>query len=312
MGDTMMDRNRNTPFFPNLKKITMEDKPLFDRYLREFPPEISEHTFTNLFMWRYCHDTSWTLWNDLLCILMRPGEAHPVFLSPLGRGDVRGCIVACLDHFRKRGVAARFERVPESLIRQGVAEDPALTCEPDAANYDYVYLAEKLIGLPGRKLHSKRNYIRRFKDAYDYRYKPLDSRSVLDCLLMESEWCNLRRCQEIPGLACEEGAITEALMHLDALKFRGGLIFIEGKLEAFALGEPLNEDTAVIHVEKANPKITGLYPMINQAFCEAEWSGFTYINREQDLGEEGLRRAKESYQPHHQVKKYVVRLAEDA
>jgi hypothetical protein len=92
------------------------------------------------------------------------------------------------------------------------------------------------------------------------------------------------------------------------LGLKGGAILIDGKVEAFTLGEPLNQNTVVIHIEKANPTYEGIYPLLNQAFLENEWSGYTYINREQDLGEEGLRKSKESYFPHHMVNKYIIRL----
>ncbi|MDP2970069.1 MAG: phosphatidylglycerol lysyltransferase domain-containing protein, partial [Deltaproteobacteria bacterium] len=91
---------------------------------------------------------------------------------------------------------------------------------------------------------------------------------------------------------------------------KGGVILIDGKVEAFTLGEPFNSDTVVIHIEKANPAFEGLYSVINQTFLESHWSGFTYVNREQDLGEEGLRKAKESYFPHRMINKYTIGLNE--
>ena len=98
---------------------------------------------------------------------------------------------------------------------------------------------------------------------------------------------------------------------MDTLEFKGGVIEIDGKVEAFALGEQLNPQTAVIHVEKANPQFDGLYQLINQEFCTHEWESVDYINREQDCGEEGLRKAKLSYHPHHLVNKYTVQLKEE-
>jgi hypothetical protein len=113
----------------------------------------------------------------------------------------------------------------------------------------------------------------------------------------------------IPGLLNESIAIKEAFTHFDELGLKGGAILVNEKLEAFTLGEPLNRDTVVIHIEKANSAYEGLYSLINQAFLENEWSEYTYVNREQDLGEEGLRKAKESYFPHHMVNKYTLTLA---
>ena len=127
---------------------------------------------------------------------------------------------------------------------------------------------------------------------------------------METEWCNLRHCELFPSLAGEEKAIFEALQNTETLGFKGGVILINDKVEAFALGETLNPQTAVIHVEKANPAFEGLYQLINQEFCAHEWKNVLYINREQDLGEEGLKKAKLSYHPHHLINKYTVKLKE--
>jgi hypothetical protein len=123
---------------------------------------------------------------------------------------------------------------------------------------------------------------------------------------MQETWCQLKNCQEDPSLLMEDYAIHQALTYFEDLNFRGGAILIDNKVEAFALGEQLNKDTAVIHIEKANPDILGLYAAINQLFCLKTWSHMKYINREQDLGVEGLRKAKESYHPHHMVNKYIL------
>jgi hypothetical protein len=130
---------------------------------------------------------------------------------------------------------------------------------------------------------------------------------LVECFLdMQETWCQLKKCEEDPGLLMEDYAIYQALTHLDELDLQGGAIIIDDKIEAFTLGEPLNQDTAVIHIEKANPDIPGLYAAINQLFCSNAWSHMTYVNREQDLGIEGLRTAKQSYSPHHMVNKYIV------
>jgi hypothetical protein len=126
------------------------------------------------------------------------------------------------------------------------------------------------------------------------------------CLELQAEWCNLRQCQENPGLNSENIAIKELFTYMDKLPVFGCAIFINGKIEAFSIGEKLNEKTAVVHFEKANPEIDGLYQLINQWFCQNELTYYNYVNREQDLGIEGLRRAKESYHPDHLVDKYIV------
>ena len=118
------------------------------------------------------------------------------------------------------------------------------------------------------------------------------------------KWCKIRRCEDDMNLLSESEAVRESLVHFPVLKIDGGVILIDGKVEAFTLGELLNDQTAVVHIEKANPENPGLYAMINQQFCENRWRDLLYINREQDLGEPGLRKAKLSYYPDHFVESF--------
>ena len=129
---------------------------------------------------------------------------------------------------------------------------------------------------------------------------------IEQCLDLQTEWCDVRQCKLNAGLASEDEAIKEVLNLMDRLPIFGGTILIDGKIEAFTLAEKLNNEIAVIHFEKANPKFDGLYQLINQWFCQNELGEYKYVNREQDLGIDGLRKAKQSYHPHHMVNKYVV------
>jgi hypothetical protein len=202
-----------------------------------------------------------------------------------------------------------LERVPERLVKeQGLGEAP-FVAQLDRDQSDYVYLSRDLVELSGREFHAKKNHVNRFKRTYRHEYRRLSADLVEACLALETAWCDLRHCWETPTLASEEVAIHEALHHFGGLSCLGGVVLVEGKVEAFALGEALNPDTFVCHVEKANPDVDGLYAAVNQMFCEAEAARFTYVNREQDLGVPGLRKAKESYQPHHLEHKYRVTLA---
>jgi hypothetical protein len=267
---------------------------------------------------------------------------------------------------KEKGVSVKIVRVPEEVASRFDWNLEGFVVEFDRDQSDYIYLSEDLIHLQGRKYHRKRNHIKQFKEKYTYQYLPLTPELISDCLRLETEWCDLRQCEVMPGLHNESIAIKEAFAHFEALGVnsirnssrstqrlstgealnltemipkddpvvaagpgsapeggplarreqrnffsngvKGGVILIDGKVEAFTLGEPLNHDTVVIHVEKANPAFEGLYPVINQAFLENHWSEYTYVNREQDLGEEGLRKAKESYFPHRMINKYAITL----
>ena len=125
---------------------------------------------------------------------------------------------------------------------------------------------------------------------------------------MQEKWCILRRCEDDLDLLGEWDAVKEILNSYESLDVQGGVVTIENKVMAFTIGQMLNDDTAVVHIEKADPEIPGLYPVINQQFCENSWHDARYINREQDLGMPGLREAKLSYYPDHLVKKFRITL----
>jgi hypothetical protein len=176
----------------------------------------------------------------------------------------------------------------------------------DRNNSDYVYRAEDLIKLTGNRYHQKRNHVNKFLKSYRFEYQVLNDKLVRDFLDLQDSWCQLKDCESNEDLMAEDRAVFEALLHYKYLGLRGGAILIEDKVEAFTLGEKLSQDTAVIHVEKANPDIPGLYAMINQQFCQHEWSEVTYVNRQQDLGVPGMRKAKKSYHPDHMVDKFTL------
>ncbi len=139
-------------------------------------------------------------------------------------------------------------------------------------------------------------------------YLPIGSEHIGACLDLQEKWCTLKRCDDDLSLMAEWEAIREILAHIDRFPLRGGVLLIDNKVEAFTLGEPLTDDTAVIHIEKANADIPGLYALVNQRCCEFCWDNITYINREQDLGMPGLREAKLSYYPNYFVEKFRITL----
>jgi hypothetical protein len=295
------------PEFPQFRDLALEDKPLFHQAFAQFPPQISEFTFTNLFIWRHSYQIKISRFQNFLCLLSEKGES-PFFFPPIGEGDVIEYYQSLLQYLRREGALPKIARVPEAVVDQIDWKAAGMKAELDRSQCDYVYLTQDLIELKGRKYHRKRNHIKQFQEKYSYQYIPLTPEWIPQCLQLETEWCDLRHCEVSPGLLNESVAIKEAFTHFEGLGVQGGAILIDGKVEAFTLGDPLNSETVVIHIEKANPAYEGLYPTINQAFLENQWSGYTYVNREQDLGEEGLRKAKESYFPHHLVNKYVVTL----
>lgn len=300
---------REVPEFPQKRDLSLNDRPLLNALFRAFPPQISEFTFTNLFIWRHAYRTKLSRYKNFLCLLAEKEETF-FFFPPIGEGELVECCRTLLRAMKGEGKVARIARVPEKIISQFTWEAEGFIVEYDRDQSDYVYLVEDLVQLRGRRYHRKRNHLKRFHEQYPHQYVPLTPERISQCLNLQTAWCDLRHCETDPGLTSESTAIREALTHFEALGVMGGAILINGKVEAFCLGEPLNPETVVIHIEKANPEFDGLYPAINQAFLEHHWTSYTYVNREQDLGEEGLRRAKESYFPHHMVHKYSLSLKE--
>jgi hypothetical protein len=304
----MEDPWKEIPEFPQFKDFSLEEKPLLEATFLKFPPVISEFTFTNLFIWRQVYQLRISHLKSLICLLSNKGD-QSFFFPPIGEGDRVESFWILLQYLKERGVSPKIARVPESMVTQIDWKENGMQVELDRNQSDYIYLIKDLTKLEGRKYHRKRNHIKQFKGKYSYQYLSLTPEWISECLRLETEWCDLRHCEVVPGLANESVAIKEALTYFDQLNMKAGAILIDGKLEAFTLGEPLNPETVVIHIEKANPAFEGLYPLINQVFLENEWSAYLYVNREQDLGEEGLRKAKESYFPHHMIHKYTLTLA---
>jgi len=289
----------------DFKPIELPDKPVFDNFFYQDPPQTSELTFTNLFMWRLRYRPRWTVWAGCLIIVLSRGDDQIFGLPPVGMGDKARALDFLFDRLGEMTSEPTVSRVGRDFVEKHV-DSQRFTATPDRANSDYVYLASDLINLPGNKFHRKKNHVNRFARTYQFEYRALDSDVVHSFIGMQETWCKLRNCAENEDLVAEDRAVYEALKNYAGLGFQGGAIFVDSKVEAFALGELLNPDTAVIHVEKANPECHGLYAAINQHFCANTWTGVTFINREQDLGLEGLRKAKLSYHPHHLVEKFVL------
>jgi hypothetical protein len=289
----------------DFKPIEIQDKPLFDEFLRKDPPRISELTFTNLFIWRHHYRPVWLQWNECLLIIFHPQTGTTYGLAPFGPGDKKSALDVLSEEIAKQTSDVRICRVEEEFIKNHI--DPAkYAVVNDRDNSDYVYLTKDLISLSGNKYHRKKNHLNQFIKNFAFEYHPLNKELVKRVLGMQEAWCQIRECVEKPDLLAEDFAVHEALTGYEELGYHGGAILINSVVEAFSLGEALNGDTAVIHIEKANPEILGLYAAINQLFCLNAWPEVTYINREQDMGVEGLRKAKESYYPHHMVDKYTL------
>jgi len=298
-------------------EITLEHKGLLDTYFKSYDPETSELTFTNLFMWRHCNKYSFIEESGFLCIIANPAEGQLYAFFPIpgngasfdkdGINGLKSAFGAISAHFKDTGKRLVFGRVTEkecSIFKE--IRDDISDIIPDRNNSDYLYKCEDLRMLAGKRFDGKRNHISRFKKENEYKYVRIEKDILPECANIMDKWCSLRNCSEDNSLYCERTAVNELLSNYDTLGCIGAAIEVNGNFEAFTIGEMLNWNTAVIHVEKANSSINGLYAAINQEFCANEWQDAIYINREQDLGIEGIRKAKLSYNPVALISKYTV------
>jgi uncharacterized protein len=286
----------NPPLFPELKPVAIEDRALFMEYFSRFPAEACEMTFANMFIWRGFEQPRWAVHNGNLCVLCSPPSEPAYFLQPVGASSLSRTVDACLE------LNPRISRVPESFVSAHGGTHPR---DSDPDNYDYVYSSTDLIHLKGKKFDGKRNRIRKFERGASHRLLNLGREHLEGCRDLFEKWFNGKE-DATRSIQCEKGAILEALDHFEVLGLSGAAVEVDGRIQAFSIGEPLSPDTAVIHIEIANPEFPGLAQFINREFVRNAWSGFPFINREQDIGHPGLRRAKMSYYPHHMVKKYTI------
>ena len=261
-------------------------------------------------MWRKAYNIQWTVEGDFLCV-KACWEGVKFFLPPFGpENGLPGVIDKMMEHAREQNFPFELQGVEAFIAKWLETAKPGLfTCKPERDNYDYVYLATDLIELKGRKFHTKKNHVNSFRKMYsNYQYVPMTAEMTRECIDFVNEWCEERGCVIGDSLDCERNAIIEAMENFTALGFEGGAIYIDDRMAGFTYGERINDDTAVIHVEKGRKEYNGVYGVINQEFCAHNYQEMTYINREEHMGIEGLRKAKESYHPIKMVEKYIVKL----
>lgn len=294
------------PRFPVFKELGIEDKSIFDEFFKKYPPEISEYTFTNLFMWRHYYNFKWAMLNENIAIIARP-EEKTYFFPLIGSNKIKETVLEFITYSESLGSGGIMKRVPENVAKLFSDEDK-IKVELDRDNSDYVYLITNMIELPGSNYRSKRKSIKQFLREFEYEYHPLNQEMVPGCLELQEDWCNIRACWDDPHLAGEDKAIFDALLHASKLDFKGGVITVEEKIKAFTIGEQLNANKIVVHIEKGSQEreYRGIYALINKLFLENEWADFKYVNREQDTGEEGLRKSKMSYRPEFMVNKFTL------
>jgi len=293
------------PDFPEFTDVDLSFMDMLSDVLSQSPLEASEYTFTNLFAFRKAYDFRISkLGEKILILRSRPPLS---MFCPAGPLNVRDVVGDIFSYLRQHTDEPCIERVPESVVNSSLRNNPLYSIVEERDHFDYIYNLKELIELQGSKYHEKKNRANKFRSSYAYEYLQITPDLIDECLAFEDYWCEVKDCGKYPGLEKERCAILELLRNFSVLNISGGAIRINGKIAALTLGEKISRNTFVIHVEKAHPEFPGLYQVINQEFLINEAIDCKYVNREQDLGITGLRKAKMSYHPVKFIKKYTVR-----
>lgn len=284
------------------KSISIQDKDLLTSFFKSVHILVSDLTFTNLYLWHLARNISYTILNDCLVIKTQYPNENPFIFYPIHKNNNLDCkkkaIFQIMESFKDEGM---------KFSMRSLSKDDKNELEkfmPNIFNFsyredrsDYIYSISELIELKGKKYHKKKTHLNRFVERYNFIYEELNQTNANELIQTYQKWFKKIKDTATIGLHNEYIGIIELLKEFSNLDFKGGILRVDEQIIAFSFGEPLNINTVVIHIEKANPEFQGSYQAINKEFLENAWKNYELVNREEDLGIEGLRKAKRSYQP---------------
>jgi len=283
--------------------INIERQQDYLRLFRGCAQNASDYSFVNLWGWADEYGLMWA-WDENL-VWIKQTKPETVFWAPVGQWKDMDWKIILGSKF---SIPAVFIRIPEDLVsiwkNCGHSE---MAIEEARGHWDYLYSVEELVELKGNRFHKKKNLLSQFIKTYKYDYIPLDQNMVDNALSMQDDWCAWRDCEASETLSSENRVIEKVLKAWHKLPdLKGGAVVADGKIAAYTVAEQLSDDTLLIHFEKGNQDYKGAYQAINQMFLEHNMAGYKTVNREQDLDNEGLRKAKLSYNPVDFLKKYRI------
>ena len=292
------------------RKAELEDRELISGFFWEHSGRSCDRSFATVYLWARFYGTTFAVVDDALVFRSESDDGF-AFGYPAGEPEhVKRAIETLIEYSAERGVPfAMYGVTPEDFACLEEWFPGRFEIEYNEDYADYVYESEKLATLSGKKLHGKRNHINKFKSLYDGRwsYEPITKDNLEDCFQMGLKWRNENGCEEDEEKNAEICVTLNSLRLFEELELTGGVLKVDGKVAAFTIGEPLCEDTFVVHIEKAFAEVEGAYTMINQLFAQHVCADYRYMNREDDTGAEGLRKAKRSYRPVFMVEKGIVK-----
>ena len=290
------------------KKPEISDKEWVDECLKHANSMSCEYTFGTTYVWADAYNSEICRYKNFF--ICRWGYGDDISYSlPLGEGDFTDAINQIIDDAKQRGVKPSIYGVTQGyLVLLQEAFTGKFTYETSEEFSDYIYKVEKMANLSGKKYHSKRNHITNFKkNNSNWKFEVINSDNIGECIALHMKWLEEKDDAENDDYAEEFNAVLTAFKNYEKLGFVGGLIRVNGEVIAYTMGEPQMSGRCFIsHFEKAPADVQGAYAIINQEFSKNCLGDFEYVNREEDLGLEGLRKAKRSYHPEIILEKWVA------
>lgn len=301
----------------SFQNLTEEEAEILKEYFDGFSYRGAGYTLLANYIWRETHCLCWEIIDDYLFIAgadcMISEKPNAIISMPMTKNGtydpekLRAAITEVRGRFAKRKIPFTVELVPAHMVKYLEEAFPGeMEFFHDRDADEYVYLKEKLITLSGRALHKKKNHMNFFLKNYTYKVVKITKNmidNIMEFVVQSRDKANYDD-DEMESLRMEEEAIREILNFVDTPEVYSAAIFIDDQLQAFAIGERLSQDTAVEHFEKANDQYRGLYQVICSEFCKTLPEEVVYVNREEDMGLENLRKAKEALRPAHMEEKY--------
>lgn len=294
------------------RRLSIDDKPLYDRFLATEPDLGCEYSFANRYLWG---EQQIATVDGQLLMLSKYGR-HVLYACPLGTGDKRAAFDAIIADSRARKMDCRIAGLPPRVKQElEILYPNRFRFRYDEGTFDYVYEINDLADLKGKKYHSKKNHLNRFLEEHpNHKTEPLTDTNIPLARELVKDWFDTRK-DDPNGDWMEADAIEKAFLYRDELALEGLLLTENGKALALTVGSRLSHDTFDVHFEKARADVNGAYAAINCAFARylrEKYPEVRYLDREEDMGIEGLRKAKRSYRPHHMVEKYQAYLLESS
>lgn len=291
----------------SFKKITIDDKEMISKYLKQSQYKACDYSVANIILWSSVYGTEYAIIEDMLIMKYRNNEID-FFTFPMGESNHKAALEWMIKYCEEQEILFQMNPVEPQmyqLLEQILPGKFSIKYNRDG--YDYVYNREDLQNLVGKKYHGKKNHINKFiKMNPEWTYEDITNENLDECIEMVKKWCIVNNCCEDKDKAAEICVVLKALENIEVLNLKGGIIRTKEEIVALTMGEEMKDGMFVIHFEKAFATVQGAYPMINQQFIQHQLTEYQYINREEDLGIEGLRKAKESYCPEFLVEKGTV------